>query len=143
MELRILIFDNDIGACMPLTSIRSKSNLIDLKELPSYLVDRPPIVSYHPNQTDNIKRAYLFKRAFQPRSHNFEFEILYGKRHSKCLFFTKTSFLVTNLLCCRFSHKSRANILQLRFFATKLIAKHLRRGYDTCHKLFITLPCSF
>ncbi|KAJ0957028.1 hypothetical protein HanPSC8_Chr01g0022471 [Helianthus annuus] len=38
------------------------------------------IASYHPNQIDDIRRSYLVKGAFQPRSHKFPVKDFYGKK---------------------------------------------------------------
>ncbi|XP_076959209.1 uncharacterized protein LOC143635209 [Bidens hawaiensis] len=55
--------NEDIGPSSS-PSIRSKINLDDL---PSDPADRLPITSYHPNQIDDVRRAYLVKKVFQPR----------------------------------------------------------------------------
>jgi len=44
---------------------------IDIIALPSDLLDRKPISSYHPNDRDEVKRAYLQKSSCQPRNHAF------------------------------------------------------------------------
>ncbi|XP_021990942.1 uncharacterized protein LOC110887674 [Helianthus annuus] len=68
--------DND----NPTTSIPTTRGIIDLNDLPSDPHDRPPITSYHPNQIDDIRRSYLVKGAFQPRSHKFPVKDCYGKK---------------------------------------------------------------
>ncbi|KAK1410977.1 hypothetical protein QVD17_37520 [Tagetes erecta] len=70
---------SNLGPSMSSTSFHSRSTKIDLNDLPSDPVDRPPIDSYHPNQIDEIRRAYLVKGPFQPISHNFESKEVYGK----------------------------------------------------------------
>ncbi|KAJ0809786.1 putative transcription factor and/or regulators TTF-type(Zn) family [Helianthus annuus] len=70
----------NIGPSTPTTSIPKTRGIIDLNDLPSDPYDRPPISSYHPNQIDDIRRAYLIKGAFQPRSHEFPFKDYYGKK---------------------------------------------------------------
>ncbi|KAJ9536424.1 hypothetical protein OSB04_un000401, partial [Centaurea solstitialis] len=65
----------------PSGSTPSLPNGFDLNDLPSDPFDRPPIASYHPNQRDDIRRHYLVKKAFQPRSHKFPYkEYSSGKR---------------------------------------------------------------
>ncbi|KAJ0441535.1 putative transcription factor and/or regulators TTF-type(Zn) family [Helianthus annuus] len=64
----------------PTTSIPTTRGIIDLNDLPSDPFDRPPIASYHPNQIDDIRRSYLVKGAFQPRSHKFPVKDCYEKK---------------------------------------------------------------
>lgn len=71
---------NDDVDASPTTSIPTTRGIIDLNDLPSDPYDRPPIASYHPNQIDDIRRAYLVKGAFQPRCHKFPFRDFYGKK---------------------------------------------------------------
>ncbi|XP_021984857.2 zinc finger MYM-type protein 1-like [Helianthus annuus] len=68
--------DND----NPTTSIPTTRGITDLNDLPSDPHDRPPITSYHPNKMDDIRRSYLVKGAFQPRSHKFPVRDFYGKK---------------------------------------------------------------
>ncbi|XP_022033097.1 zinc finger MYM-type protein 1-like [Helianthus annuus] len=70
----------NIGPSSPTTSIPTTRGINDLNDLPSDPYDRPHIASYHPNQIDDIRRAYLVKGAFQPRSHEFPFKHYYGKK---------------------------------------------------------------
>ncbi|KAJ0539236.1 putative transcription factor and/or regulators TTF-type(Zn) family [Helianthus annuus] len=77
----VVIQENvNIGPSTPTTSIPTTRGIIDLNDLPSDPYDRPPIASYHPNQIDDIRRAYLVKGAFQPRSHEYPFKDYYGKK---------------------------------------------------------------
>ncbi|XP_058181387.1 uncharacterized protein LOC131299833 [Rhododendron vialii] len=48
-----------------------KRSRIDLNNLPSDPGLRPKILSYHPNDRDDIRRAYLQKGPCQPIQHNF------------------------------------------------------------------------
>ncbi|XP_023754954.1 uncharacterized protein LOC111903409 [Lactuca sativa] len=43
----------------------------DINNIPSDLTDRPRITSYHPNQRDEIRRAYWIKGPSQPKVHDF------------------------------------------------------------------------
>ncbi|KAE8725557.1 hypothetical protein F3Y22_tig00008468pilonHSYRG00005 [Hibiscus syriacus] len=52
----------------PMASIPTTINVNDLLSDP---VDRPKITSYHPNQKDEIRRAYWIKGPCQPRGHTF------------------------------------------------------------------------
>ncbi|MFS7907698.1 hypothetical protein Hanom_Chr01g00074381 [Helianthus anomalus] len=56
------------------TSSPSTRKKIDLNDLPSDPSDRPPITSYHPNQIDDIRRAYIINKTFQPRGHDFKWK---------------------------------------------------------------------
>ena len=49
----------------------SRRTPIDINALPSDPVDRKPISSYHPNDRDEVRRAYLQKGPYQPRNHAF------------------------------------------------------------------------
>ena len=44
----------------------------DLKDLHVDPNDRKSIDEYHVNQRDEIRRAYLINRPFQPKNHNFK-----------------------------------------------------------------------
>ncbi|XP_039003134.1 zinc finger MYM-type protein 1 [Hibiscus syriacus] len=52
----------------PMASIPTTINMNDLLSDPA---DRPKITSYHPNQKDEIRRAYWIKGPCQPRGHTF------------------------------------------------------------------------
>ncbi|KAL7588129.1 hypothetical protein Lser_V15G40243 [Lactuca serriola] len=54
-------------------------NTFDLNDLPSDSGDWPKITSYHPNQRDEIRRAYLTKGPCQPKGHTFESKLV-GKK---------------------------------------------------------------
>ncbi|XP_076947183.1 uncharacterized protein LOC143619038 [Bidens hawaiensis] len=58
--------NKDIGPSsnIPSTSSPSIRSKINFDDLPSDSTDRPPITSYHPNQIDEVRRAYLVKKAF-------------------------------------------------------------------------------
>ncbi|KAL9856982.1 putative transcription factor and/or regulators TTF-type(Zn) family [Arabidopsis thaliana] len=47
---------------------------INLNELPSDPAKRKSILSYHPNQRDEVRREYLIRGPCQPRGHNVEKE---------------------------------------------------------------------
>ncbi|XP_021997455.1 zinc finger MYM-type protein 1-like [Helianthus annuus] len=49
----------------------SKPSKIDLDDLPWDPSERKPISSYHPDQKDEVRRAYLAKGPCQPKSHDF------------------------------------------------------------------------
>ncbi|XP_039053351.1 zinc finger MYM-type protein 1-like [Hibiscus syriacus] len=53
------------------TPMASIPTTINMNDLPSDLTDRPKITSYHPNQKDEIRRAYCIKGPCQPRGHTF------------------------------------------------------------------------
>lgn len=79
---------------IPSASNQSTRNIIDLNALPSDPADRPPIVSYHPNQMDEIRRAYLVKKAFQPRGHQFKWtSYSSGRRRFNVKWFDKYDWL--------------------------------------------------
>ncbi|KAJ9557938.1 hypothetical protein OSB04_012552 [Centaurea solstitialis] len=44
---------------------------IDLNDLPSDPADRPKVTTYHPNQREEIRRAYWIKGPCQPKGHIF------------------------------------------------------------------------
>ncbi|XP_076920779.1 uncharacterized protein LOC143581998 [Bidens hawaiensis] len=98
----------------PSPSIRSKINLDDL---PSDLADRPPIASYHPNQIDDIRRAYLVKKAFQPRGHDFKWtKYSSGRRRFSVKWFDTYDWLEYSIkkekaycLCCYLFNESVGN----------------------------------
>lgn len=78
----------------PSGSTPSLPNGFDLNDLPSDPFDRPPIASYHPNQRDDIRRHYLVKKAFQPRSHKFPYkEYSSGKRRFSVQWFDSFPWL--------------------------------------------------
>ena len=45
---------------------------IDLDDLPCDPANRKSILSYHPNQRDEVRRRYLARGPYQPRGHNFK-----------------------------------------------------------------------
>jgi len=49
----------------------SRKTSIDINALPSDPVDRKPISSYHPNDHDEVRKAYLRRGPCQPRNHAF------------------------------------------------------------------------
>ncbi|XP_023740665.1 uncharacterized protein LOC111888789 [Lactuca sativa] len=51
----------------------------DLNDLPSDPGDRPKIISYNPNQRDEIRKAYLIKGSCQPKGHNFKYTLFSNK----------------------------------------------------------------
>ncbi|XP_035837214.1 uncharacterized protein LOC110893150 [Helianthus annuus] len=77
-----------------LASSPSTRNKIDLNDLPSDPSDRPPITSYHLNQIYDIRRAYLVKKAFQPRGHHFKWtNYSSGRRRFNVKWFDKYHWL--------------------------------------------------
>ncbi|KAI3496070.1 hypothetical protein L1887_38420 [Cichorium endivia] len=61
------------------TTTTPTSTSINMNDLPSDPGDRPKITSYHPNQRDEIRRAYLIRKACQPKGHSFP-STLVGKK---------------------------------------------------------------
>ena len=57
----------------------SKYVKIDLNTLPADPGERPSMEKYHVNQRDKIRRAYLQKKANQPRFHSFQQREIGGK----------------------------------------------------------------
>ena len=57
----------------------SKYVKIDLNTLPADPGERPSMDKYHVNQRDEIRRAYLQKKACQPRFHTFQQREIGGK----------------------------------------------------------------
>ncbi|XP_076927813.1 uncharacterized protein LOC143591512 [Bidens hawaiensis] len=53
------------------SSTSRTSEFVDLDNLPSDPAKRKPISSFHPNQQDEIRRAYLLKGPCQPEGHIF------------------------------------------------------------------------
>ena len=49
----------------------SRKTSIDIDALPSDPADRKPISSYHPNDRDEVRRAYLQRGPCQPQNHAF------------------------------------------------------------------------
>ena len=49
----------------------SRRTSIDINALPSDPVDRKPISSYHPDDREEVRRAYLQRGPCQPRNHAF------------------------------------------------------------------------
>ncbi|MFS7971850.1 putative transcription factor and/or regulators TTF-type(Zn) family [Helianthus anomalus] len=109
--------NDDIGLNIPSASSPSIRNTIDLANLPSDPSDRPPIASYHPNQIDDIRRAYLVKKAFQPRGHDFKWtNYSSGRRRFNVKWFDKYDWLEYSTkqekaycLCCYLFNESVGN----------------------------------
>ncbi|XP_038689137.1 zinc finger MYM-type protein 1-like isoform X2 [Tripterygium wilfordii] len=53
---------------------------VDLNNLPSDPAERKKISEYHPNQIDEIRRAYLIKGPCQPRGHDFPKKVIANKQ---------------------------------------------------------------
>ena len=53
---------------IPFSTQRSR---IDVSALPSDPGERKPMSQYHPDERDEVRRAYLQKGPFQPRNHAF------------------------------------------------------------------------
>ena len=53
---------------------------INLAELPTDPGCRIPILNYHPNVWDQVRRTYLQKDPCQPRGHNFPSKIIGNKQ---------------------------------------------------------------
>ncbi|XP_076883679.1 uncharacterized protein LOC143532531 [Bidens hawaiensis] len=66
----------------PSSSSSNTSKKIDLKDLPWDPSERKPISSYHVNQRDEIRRAYLSKGACQPQGHDYPQRDIGGKLKS-------------------------------------------------------------
>ncbi|XP_076960421.1 uncharacterized protein LOC143636810 [Bidens hawaiensis] len=66
--------NEDIGPSsnIPSNSSPSIHSKINLDDLPSDPANRPPITSYHPDQIDDVRRAYLVKKNFSTTSTKFE-----------------------------------------------------------------------
>ncbi|KAJ0763696.1 putative transcription factor and/or regulators TTF-type(Zn) family [Helianthus annuus] len=108
--------NEDIGPSPNITSASTRYK-IDLNDLPSDPSDRPPITSYHPNQIDDIRRAYLVKKAFQPRGHDFKWtNYASGRRCFNVKWFNKYHWLEYSTkqekaycLCCYLFSESVGN----------------------------------
>ncbi|XP_076938260.1 uncharacterized protein LOC143606347 [Bidens hawaiensis] len=105
--------NEDIGPSSS-PSVLSKINLDDLSSDPA---DRPPITSYHPNQIDDVRKAYLVKKAFQPPGHNFKWSnYSSGRRRFNVKWFDKYDWLEYSTkqekayrLCCYLFNGSVGN----------------------------------
>ena len=60
-------------------STSNNTNTIDINNLPSDPSDRPKMITYNPNQRDEIRRKYLVNGPCQPRSHEFPTKLIGGK----------------------------------------------------------------
>ncbi|KAJ9566886.1 hypothetical protein OSB04_002852 [Centaurea solstitialis] len=65
-------------APIPLTS-NASNNTIDIRDLPWDPSERPNIISYNPNQRDEIRRKYLVRGPCQPRGHEFPTKLIGAK----------------------------------------------------------------
>ncbi|XP_076892021.1 uncharacterized protein LOC143543632 [Bidens hawaiensis] len=111
--------NEDIGPIsnIPSTSSPSIRSKINLDDLPSDPANRPPITSYHPNQIDDVRRAYLVKKAFQPRGHNFKWSnYSSGQRRFSVKWYDKYDWLECSTkqekaycLCCYLFNGSVGN----------------------------------
>ena len=55
------------------------NNVIDINDLPSDPSERPKIISYNPNQREQIRRKYLVRGPCQPRRHAYPMTIIGAK----------------------------------------------------------------
>lgn len=55
------------------------NNVIDIENLPWDPSERPKIITYNPNQSDEIRRKYLVRGPCQPRGHEFPTTIIGAK----------------------------------------------------------------
>ena len=53
------------------SSSKQSRPAINLDNIPTNIGLRPPIMSYHPNDRDRIRRAYLQMGPRQPHNHDF------------------------------------------------------------------------
>ncbi|PWZ39440.1 hypothetical protein Zm00014a_010935 [Zea mays] len=67
-------------AARPYKHNSSVPKLIDLDELPRDPAKRKIMCDYHPNQQNEIRRKYLLWGPYQPRTYDFPFRIIAGKR---------------------------------------------------------------
>jgi hypothetical protein len=58
-------------ALSPIVRVGKTFLEVDLKNLPADPAERNKISCYHPNDRDNIRRAYMQKGPCQPREHDF------------------------------------------------------------------------
>ncbi|KAJ9552583.1 hypothetical protein OSB04_016628 [Centaurea solstitialis] len=65
-------------APIPSTS-NASNNTIDINDLPWDPSERPKIISYNPNQRDEIRRKYLVMGPCQPRGHEFPTKLIEAK----------------------------------------------------------------
>ncbi|KAJ9539257.1 hypothetical protein OSB04_031990 [Centaurea solstitialis] len=64
--------------CAPSTS-NASNNTIDISDLPWDPSERPNIITYNPNQRDEIRRKYLVRGPCQPRGHKFPTKLIGAK----------------------------------------------------------------
>ncbi|KAJ9565413.1 hypothetical protein OSB04_001379 [Centaurea solstitialis] len=57
----------------------TSNNTIDINDLPWDPSKRPKMITYHPNQRDEIRRKYLVRGPCQPRSHEFPTKMIGAK----------------------------------------------------------------
>ena len=62
----------------PSTS-NASNNPININDLPSDPSERPKIITYNPNQRDEIRRTYLVRGPCQPRGHEFPTKLIGAK----------------------------------------------------------------
>jgi hypothetical protein len=62
--------------------------LYDVSRLPHHPGERQPIASYHANDHDAIRRAYILRGPFQPYTHEFPNRKIGDRdRHFNCVWF--------------------------------------------------------
>ncbi|KAJ6822633.1 zinc finger MYM-type protein 1-like [Iris pallida] len=63
----------------PFSSTSVKKTIVDLNSVPSDPAQKNNISECHPNQVDEIRRAYLLKGPCQPRNHDFPKKMIENK----------------------------------------------------------------
>ncbi|XP_057440073.1 uncharacterized protein LOC130731930, partial [Lotus japonicus] len=115
---------------------------VNLNELPSDPGLRPRITTYHPNDQDKIRRAYLQKGPCQPKNHNFpQKKVGTSKRRFSTAWFTEFgSWLEYSIekdaaycLCCYLFRPDQGNQGGGETFVTKGFNKWNNKERITLH----------
>ncbi|XP_050207452.1 uncharacterized protein LOC126656872 [Mercurialis annua] len=105
-------FDNS----MKTQAHSTKQKGVDLNALPADPGERLKIDSYHPNDRDEVRRAYLQKGPCQPRSHDFQQRDIGGRlRRFNSSWFDEYKYWQTDLAKHEYKIRLNASIDCIRF----------------------------